>query len=140
MSRAQMAERCPNARFVGLGRLPGYQLVFNRMGRRYEGAVASIESSSAPNAAVHGVIWEIDKAELNELDQIEGPSAYQRHTLQAELDGHEWLECEVYIGISQGENFAPDSRYLEILIEAAQDVGLPFHYVQSLERFRECAI
>lgn len=134
MSVAQMTKRCPSAAMVGLGRLPGFELVFNRKGSYRPGAVASIEPKRDQTAIVHGVVWRISTEDLEELDRIEDPTAYYRRTLPIQLKDDGEVECEVYISFPNTTDLPPDPEYLTLIVTAAKEVGLPQPYIKGLEQ------
>jgi gamma-glutamylcyclotransferase (GGCT)/AIG2-like uncharacterized protein YtfP len=87
MSKKQMKERVPHAEVVGLGHILGYKLEFNRIGTYRAGGVASIVPHIG--GEVHGVIWQVPKPELEALDKIEDPRAYDRIQMSVEgSDAH----------------------------------------------------
>ena len=136
MSSEQMNKRCPDAKMMGIGFLPGYELVFNRKGTYHAGAVGSIEPSTDADAAVHGVIWEMTHEDLEKMDTFENPEAYQRKLLDIATEDEEQHECQVYIAFPQEHNLKPDPVYLERIISAAEEMGLPRQYIDKLKRFR----
>lgn len=134
MFSEQMKERCPSAEKVGVGVLLDHRLVFNRRGTYRSGGVASVEG--AHGERVYGVIYTLDPMDLRELDKREDPAAYRRiRELVRTLDGQEAL-CHLYKALPQG-NFRPDADYLDQLLTAAQENGLPMEYVEQLRRQAE---
>ena len=136
MSAAQMRRRCASARKRSLGFLPGYKIAFNRKGSYRAGGVASIAQSDAADR-VHGVVWELEEDDIEELDRIENPDAYRRIEVEVYLREGGTLRCQTYVAIPQGEYIAPDPEYLEQIIAAADAEGLPRDYRNRLVAFRE---
>jgi gamma-glutamylcyclotransferase (GGCT)/AIG2-like uncharacterized protein YtfP len=134
MSRTQMKTRVPNAIFIGIGTIDGYTLTFNRKGSYRPGGVASIVA--AKGERVYGVVWEISSDELRRLDIEEDPAAYARHPMAVALETDIAYMCHVYVAYPQGD-VAPDPHYLELIISAAREVGLPADYVEKLCRWRD---
>jgi hypothetical protein len=133
MDRAQMKERTPSAEYVGIGYVPDHDLVFNRKGTYRPGGVSSIVPKEGVNA--YGVIWAISPEELEKMDRIEDPEAYERVLRTVIMEDGEEVKCNVYISFPQGD-IPPDQPYLELVIKAAGSAGLPAHWVKRLKRYQ----
>ena len=122
MSPIQMRERCPSAEFLFKGSLMDYSLVFDRWSRRWQGGVANVREDKA--SEVSGVIWKISSEDLRQLDRHEGfnlerskeKNAYNRVTLKILNLRGDAIDCEVYIGVSQGV-YEPNPAYMRRLEE-----------------------
>tara|TARA_R110002020_G_scaffold474534_1_gene706210 strand:- start:971 stop:2095 length:1125 start_codon:yes stop_codon:yes gene_type:complete len=137
MSKAIMSQRCPSAKLVGIRKIEGYELEFNRIGDYREGGVASIRTAIDRSTHVYGVIWEISINDMKILDTHEVQSSYQRIKVTAIGDsGDEAIECQAYVALPQPGPIRPDREYLEIIISAAVSMKLPERYIRSLESFR----
>ncbi|KAL5001700.1 hypothetical protein BDV10DRAFT_159590 [Aspergillus recurvatus] len=82
----RMAKRCPNARYLGVARLPGYRWQINERG--YANITKpSTETSDTPvPMAVQGLCYLIEAEDEAKLDRAEGvPAAYQKRVLSVEL-------------------------------------------------------
>jgi len=129
-----MKKRTPSAEYVGIGHIPDHDIVFNRKGSYRPGGVASIVPKQGVNA--YGVIWAIDPDELREMDRIEDPLAYERvQKAVIKEDGTEVL-CNVYLTFPQGD-VAADQPYLELIIQAAEHVGLPEDWIARIKKYRK---
>lgn len=134
MSREQMADRAPSALPVSIGVLRDYALVFNRKGSYRPGGVASVEK--APGDRVYGMIYSITERDLERLDRTEDPDAYRRIQLDVSgLDGTKY-SCHLHVAIPQGP-VDPDPEYLELVVKAAAEIGLPDEYIERLRAFRD---
>lgn len=60
----QMADRCPNARYVGIATLKDHELAFDAAG--YATVVKK------PGSHVQGALWNLDRADEGKLDGYEG--------------------------------------------------------------------
>ena len=136
MSTPQMLERCPSAERVGIGVIPTYELVFKRKGSYRPGGVASIVPSEDPGQSVFGVIWKITSEDLEGLDKIEDPSAYERVTIDVQLLEGQTFPCQTYLAFPQAQHVTPDPHYLELLLDAAKAAALPQDYIELISRFR----
>lgn len=139
MSEPQMRERCPSAERVEVGFVPKYELVFNRKGSYRPGGVASIAPSDNPERSVYGIIWRLSTEDLQELDRIEDPNAYERVTINARSITGQTYKCQAYLAYPEADYVAPDPEYLKLLLHAAREAGLPERYVQWISRFKHDA-
>ena len=74
----QMAERCPESRYVGMARLRGWRFHINN--RRYANVVFS------PDSCVEGLVYRLSATDEASLDISEGvPTAYEKWLLEIEL-------------------------------------------------------
>ncbi len=119
-NRAAMAHRCPEAEFIGLADLPGYELVFR--------GVADLRP--APDQTAQVALWDITEADLAALDRFEGyPRLYTRRQvpftpllLRQSLPS---VRAWVYT-MTRGPALAPPvPYYLATLQEGYRDCGLP---------------
>lgn len=86
MLDARLQARCPSARAIGAARLRGWTLRFDKRSKDGSGK-ATIEASTDPDAMVHGVLYEIEEHELDDLDRFEGHGkGYDRQILEVEKE------------------------------------------------------
>ena len=77
----QMRRRCPTAVPIGPARLLGWRLVFGGHSRAWGGPVATLVRGAGDRVA--GLLYELSRADLAELDRFEGhPLLYQRRRLR----------------------------------------------------------
>jgi gamma-glutamylcyclotransferase (GGCT)/AIG2-like uncharacterized protein YtfP len=127
MSRALMAPRCPSARELGVAWLDGHRFFVMRDG------YASIEP--APGAIVHGVLWRLaprDLAALNAYERLD-QGLYRAATLPVR-QGARRMAALVYIGGARAEG-VPRPGYMELVLTAAGEAGLPDAYIAQLARW-----
>lgn len=109
----QMKQRCPDARPIGVAKLPGHRLVFR--------GVADV-IPNRQGGSVMGVIWEITPRCLKELDRYEGyPHLYGRRycTVIGEDDG---ILREAIVYYMKKGDLAPPSRgYWKVIMEGYND-------------------
>lgn len=136
MKEQQMVDRCHSAKKIGVGFLQDHEIVFNRKGSYRPGGVASVQHKEG--SRVYGVIWQINSAELIELDEDEDLTAYRRFEENIKTLAGKTYKSHIYKAIPQGI-FPPDPDYLELMIEAAHEQELPPEYIEHLETFKEQA-
>ncbi len=133
MDESEIREHCASCRYRGPARLESHRLAFTRRSIRSGSGVADV--LPAPGQEVWGALYELDERDLDALDAKEGRGwAYAREHKHVMLstDGSEH-EAIVYAVISKEPvEIAPSRAYLNRLIAAAEDRGLPEAYVATL--------
>ena len=127
MSRALMRRHCPAAKAIGPAALRGCRFVITTDG------YASIVPRRG--GMVHGVLWRLtprDLAALNAYESI-GSGLYFKMTLPVRRSGRR-VAALVYVARSRAVG-RPKSGYLDVVLEAAREWGLPENYVKSLARW-----
>jgi AIG2-like family len=125
MCRAQMAERCPAARLLGVAALPGRRFLINRQG--YATLV------TAPAEGAWGLVWALGAEDESSLDRYEAVAEgeYRKETVVLPDFG----EALIYIAADATPG-APLPGYLEGILAAAAAAGLPPAYQAELARWR----
>lgn len=125
MSREQMARRCSNARPLGLGTASGFKFLINRRG------VATIVPSH--DKFVHGLLWELSGRDEIQLDQYEGVAngCYFKREIVTNV-AEQKVSALAYVATDDAPG-APRSGYLERIVSAATELGLPAVYLEELE-------
>ncbi len=125
MDRAAMAKRCPASRAIGLGRLPRHRFLISSDG--YATVVRD------PRRTVHGVVWDLALSDIPALDRYESLSTglYTKISQPVVLDGGA-KRALVYVGRSSRAG-KPKPGYLDGVLAAARDWGLPAEYLYELE-------
>ena len=126
LNHDQMARRCPQAKFVGVGILNQYRLVFR--------GVADIEFSKKGYVPVG--LWEITGDCLMRLDAYEGyPSLYGREVVSIQVGDRE-VDAIVYYMNSKGYE-SPTSSYFNAIKEGYEHCGIkPTKLYDALETTR----
>jgi gamma-glutamylcyclotransferase (GGCT)/AIG2-like uncharacterized protein YtfP len=139
MSKNQMTERCPDSRLVGSAKLQGYELTFPRKSKDRGCGVSSVERNDKKE--VWGVVYKLNDIDLAQLDKKEGykpardhdQNSYNRIKVLVTLtDNDSSIECWTYIAVKQHEIFAPNSKYMEIVLSGARENNLPEQYIKFL--------
>jgi gamma-glutamylcyclotransferase len=141
MAELVMEQKCPGHRFLGVARLPDHRLMFTRRSVRTGTGVADVVP--VQGESVWGTLYEIDDDELATLDRKEGNGwAYVREPLDVELvgDGSPQEALAYTVKEKEPTEVPPSREYLDGMIAAASERGLPAGYVEALKERREGAV
>ncbi|WP_406853886.1 gamma-glutamylcyclotransferase family protein [Alsobacter sp. KACC 23698] len=125
MDRAAMAQRCPGSRPVGLARLPRHRFLITVDG------YASVARD--PRRTVHGMLWDLALSDVPALDRYESlhTGLYAKISQPVVTQGGA-RRALVYVGRSARPG-KPKPGYMEGVLAAARDAGLPAEYLYELE-------
>jgi hypothetical protein len=126
MDRAAMRRRCPGARLVGSAALRDYRFIIT------EDGYASV--AVARGREVHGLLWRLTPRDLVALNAYENidRGLYRAASLPVQA-GSRVVRALVYVGRSSVFG-RPRLGYMELVVAAARDAGLPADYIADLER------
>lgn len=117
----QMANRCPDSRYIGVATLPAHRFRF------------AVHADIVENAhsQVDGVLWQITPTCLQNLDALEGyPDYYGRKMVRVECMGLSYW-CWVY-QMQEGLPDAPPSKqYLTLVTEGYTQHGVDSRQITS---------
>ena len=124
MDIADMAKRAPNSKPLGLARLPRHRFIIMKEG--YASVVRD------PRAVVHGMLWDLALTDLRPLDKFEGVDRglYSKINQPVIVAGGA-KRALIYVA-SSAEPGKPRPEYLESILKAAAEVGLPPAYCKEL--------
>lgn len=129
MEKNPMRERCPQAIPLGLATLPGWAFRINDRGF----------ATLAPTEfrTVRGLLWHLTDADEAALDDYEGVSEglYTKCRLTVFKTGGEPVEAMIYLAARQQPG-TPLPGYLESILAAAAELGLPPDYLEELGSWR----
>jgi gamma-glutamylcyclotransferase (GGCT)/AIG2-like uncharacterized protein YtfP len=130
MNQEQIKERVGDVDLIGNGILQGFDIDFPRKGTYRDGAVASIVAK--PGTSVHGIIYALSANQMKRMDEIEDIAAYERQPVTV-LDGsgQSW-DCVAHVAFPENSPPAPDKAYVELIVQAAKEMGLPAAYLDRL--------
>ncbi len=127
MHHAVMRKHAPEAVALGAACLRDYRFVITADGY----------ASVAPHrrACVHGLLWQLTARDRVTLDRWENTAAglYRAEMLPIVAAGKR-RRALVYVARARPRG-APRAGYMEIVITAAREAGLPADYVASLQRW-----
>lgn len=125
LSMAQMAQRCPDAVYIGSAEIPDYQLLFKGS---QSGSYLTVEPKSGSSVPV--LVWKISDRDESRLDHYEGcPTFYYKTTMQVEvhslLDGSSLgrLDALIYIMHEERQRGCPTLHYYDVCLEGYQRFG-----------------
>lgn len=124
----RMRSRTPSARVLDVASLPEHDLRFHKRGGDCGTAKADAFHTGDDDHRVHGVVYEIVRDELPDLDRAEAVGVgYDRVTRRVELGRGDAVEAWVYLAredqIESG--LRPFAWYLEHVRRGAREHGLP---------------
>ncbi|MEQ2008476.1 MAG: gamma-glutamylcyclotransferase family protein [Limisphaerales bacterium] len=121
MDVQQMAVRCPDAVVVGTACLQGHRFLINTHG------VATVVPSRGKT--VHGVLWEISKADEASLDRYEGVASgfYCKATMRVRQKSGRITTALIYIAKDEQPG-TPRAGYMERVAAAAKSHRLSAEY------------
>ncbi len=119
-----MAKRCPASRPLGPARLPRHEFFIMSDG------FASVRR--APQAAVHGLLWDLALADVPALDDFEEVAAglYDKR-VQPVIRPVGAVQALVYVGRSTQDG-KPRPGYVDTIVAAGEAANLPLAYLRSL--------
>ena len=133
LSMAQMATRCPNARYVGTADLEGYQLLFKGS---QTGSYLTVEPKQGSKVPV--LVWEISEHDESNLDRYEGfPAFYYKKQVEVKV----WallnkepigtVEAVIYIMHEDRPLGCPNFHYYDICYEGYCRFGFERNILQQ---------
>jgi hypothetical protein len=127
MHRGVMRRHAPAAVPVGIARLADYRFVITSDG------YASVAPARAQT--VHGVIWRLTPRDRITLDLWEGIGAGQyRAEILPVLERGRRRPALVYVARWRPVG-RPKPGYMEVIVKAAREWGMPADYIASLQRW-----
>ncbi len=129
----RLLARVPQARFVGVGKIPGWRFALNI--RSEDGsAKANAIHTARPSDVLHGVLYELDAAGKLTLDRYEdvGGSYRLAHAIAETEAGPREVYLYVGSGSSLVEGLPPYDWYLGFILAGARQRGLPGVFIEGL--------
>jgi gamma-glutamylcyclotransferase (GGCT)/AIG2-like uncharacterized protein YtfP len=133
MAGPVMDAACPEHRFLGPARLPGYRFAFMRRSVRTGTGVADIAPN--PRGSVWGALYELEPDRLGALDRKETlGSAYEHLDVVVLTNGGDSHPAMAYSVIAKEPvEVCPSHAYVQVLIQGARERSLPKDYLASLQ-------
>jgi gamma-glutamylcyclotransferase (GGCT)/AIG2-like uncharacterized protein YtfP len=133
MAGPVMDAACPEHRFLGPARLPGYRFAFMRRSVRTGTGVADILPD--PESSVWGALYELEHDRLEALDRKETLGSAYEHLDVVVLTGDGASHSAMAYSVIAKEplEVRPSLAYVEGLIRGARERSLPEDYLASLQ-------
>jgi gamma-glutamylcyclotransferase len=122
----QMCGRCASARPIGSGVIHGWRLAYDKPGGD---GTAKANLREEPGSEVHGVVYELDSSDREELDRAE--PGYTSFDLEVRLDDDRAVEALTYRYEPDGTSSLPADWYVSLVTSGASHHGLATSYVDS---------
>ena len=134
LSSRYLRRHCPDAGFLMRAFLPNFRVAFTIYSEEMGGGVADIILD--PGKLVRGVLYEVPEDELESLDEVMGVEAglYTRQVFLVLGEDGELHRAALYRGVEEGGLYTPSRRYVELMLEGAEEHGLESAYVERLRR------
>ncbi len=127
----RMRHRVPSAIPVAVGRLPGYELAFRKIGN--DGSM-KCDLDPVEWETAWGMIYYIHPDEVELLDAVEGEGYKRVEELVTRSDGASAVDAITYRARAEwiGEGH-PFDWYRDLIVTGARRHGLPEPYVAAIE-------
>lgn len=132
MLTRRLRERTPSARVVGTATLAGHELRWHKVSKDGS-AKCDIVRGAAPQACVHGVVFEIAVADKPALDIAEGIGMGYKGCEVEVQTAHGALQAWTYKATNIDPLARPYPWYKALVVAGAKEHGLPGAYVAALE-------
>lgn len=128
---------CPSSEFVMRAYLPNFEVQFRFWSEKRRGGISTIIES--PGQLVHGVIYDVPKKELLDLDILESvpQGLYTRETFLVFGEDMEWHKADLYRVSDPKGPFIPSRSYVELMLIGAKAHGIDPEYVKKIEEIYE---
>lgn len=127
MDRAAMAQRCPASKVIGVARLMRHRFFITTDG------YASVMRD--PRRTTWGLLWDLALADIRPLDRYEDlASGLYTKIDQPVVSEQGARRAIVYIGRAVRPG-TPKPGYMEGVVAAAREAGLPEDYLHGLENW-----
>lgn len=124
------AKRFPSASKIGIGKLPGYNFIFNKTDDD-QSSKANIIQSADPKDAVWGILIAVDDSERSKLHNTDFKL---EHVNCFDEFGHiHPAEACVAQPHAVNTHLLPFDWYIENIIHLAKNAGLPEQYIEKLK-------
>lgn len=132
MLTARLKKRTASARFVATGHVKGRRLTFDKVSLDGSGK-CDMETCEETGSLVHGVLFEVDKAQRAKLDACEGlGKGYEMATVSViTVSGS--VEALSYVATKTQAGLRPYDWYKALVVEGAREHELPAEYVNQIE-------
>ena len=136
MCTGRLRARVSSARPLFVAQLRGHTLKFHKRSEKDRSAKADAECTGRETDVVWGVVFEIDAAQKQRLDEAEGLGrGYEEKAISLKDCTEQSYEASMYFASPayKDADLKPYSWYLRFVVEGAKQHALPHDYVEWLE-------
>lgn len=139
MSFARLRARIPGATRLGVCRLPGYRLIFHKIGQDGTAKCDALATGLTEDM-VYGVLYRLSCDEIAALDVFEGRGRGYKRVQVAVLDEKNIdILAEIYLATAVDAGLKPFLWYKTHVLMGAREAGLPKEYQEEIERIETIA-
>jgi gamma-glutamylcyclotransferase len=132
--RIKSSERAPSAKCIGIGYVQEHRLTFDKVSSDGSGK-CDLELTNNPKDKVHGVLFEIENKDKDNLDRAEGVgNGYEKKSVEVVTASGQFL-ATTYVAIKKDNTVQPYHWYKAIVVTGAVEHGLPNGYIEWLRTF-----
>jgi gamma-glutamylcyclotransferase len=136
MLAERLLARCPSARSISIARAIGFDLSFAKRSTADGSGKAMLAASDKSGATVHGVLFNLDTADLSNLDRLEGVGyGYRREdAFEVIVQDDPPVVAATYMAEPAyvDPNLLPYDWYVNLAIAGARQHRLPSSYIDML--------
>lgn len=134
MDEDRFKSRIKEYKILGKGLLKDYQLKFNKPAMKDDWGYANV--CPQKDSVVEGVVYEVEKGSLKELDKYERvPDQYYRTKIKIKVKNKR-LECDIYIASSIDDSLKPVKWYLQFLLNGKKYLSKDYlKFLKNRETF-----
>lgn len=136
MNLAQMKQRCPGCKVLGIARLSGYKVEFYGDTGVWDGGQETVIHD--PKSEVWGVVYELQFFDCEQLDvyqdvRFDGTGPYFHYPLDVISAEGKTFSVMLYKKNILQEVTLPSAEYLKFIVQGAIEQGLPAEYISLLQ-------
>jgi hypothetical protein len=140
LNPAQMLQRSPGHRSLGVARLVDWWFSFPRYSPSERSATMSIGESQG--GVVWGALYEVPGEDLPILNHLygfdpEGPPEFNDHVAHIvrvqRVSNAEPIEASTYVAVPDDRQALPSTHYMTLILDGARYHGLPRAYLGALQ-------
>lgn len=133
MSTLRLRARVPSAHVIGVAVLKRHRLCWHKVSKKDGSGKCDAATTDAEGEVVHGVLYEIARAEKLKLDKAEGLGAgYDEKEVIVECQGLP-VRARMYYATNTDPSLKPWSWYKAHVVAGAREHGLPAAYLAVIE-------
>jgi gamma-glutamylcyclotransferase len=133
MSSARLKERVPSAKCVGIGYIAKHKLTFDKVSED-QSAKCDAEVTGSDDDSVHGVLFDFDAADKDDLDRAEGLGfGYEERDIVVNVSGGGQKHAVIYCATKKDSSLMPYHWYKNYALIGAREHDLPEEYIVHIE-------